>query len=50
MCYSQVKNGSNQVIVLQPRPHATTTRARMEGGVLIMVTITNVAVKEDILD
>jgi len=47
---SQVKKGSNQVIVLQPGPHATTTRARMEGGVLKIVTITNVAVKEDILE
>ena len=36
--------------MLQPRSHAETTRARMEGVVLKIKTITNVSVKEDILD
>ena len=36
--------------MLQPGPRAQTTRARMERGVLIIVTVTDVSVKKDILE
>ena len=36
--------------MLQPGSDAQTTRARMEGGVLKIACVTNVTVKEDILD